>query len=226
VSGQTAGPGATGAGGPAGRPRGRPARDAAAAGAPGTREQILAAARAAFAEHGYDKASVRAIARGAGVDSALVHHYYGTKEQVFAAAVAAAVAPALTALHAVPEDDPEVIGAHLVRYFLGIWENPETRGPLRAIVRSALTNDTAARIFRGFIAEEMMRKIATRLDGEDAPLRIQLATAQLVGTAILRYIICVEPLASTPVEEIAARLTPVVQSHLTGTPPGPAPLPR
>ena len=200
------------------RPRGRPAR-AEADGAPDTREQILASARQAFAEHGYDKASVRAIARGAGVDSALVHHYFGTKEQVFAAAVAAAAAPAATALQSIPKDHPAAVGEQMVRFFLGIWENPQTRGPLLAIARSALTNDTAARIFRGFIMEQVVRHMAAKIDGADAPLRVQLAAAQLVGTAILRYLLSVEPLASAPLEEVIGRLIPVVQGHLTGEPP-------
>lgn len=206
----------------AGRPRGRPAGPRVGEGTPDTREEILTAAREAFAEHGYDKTSVRAIARGAGVDSALVHHYFGTKEQVFAAAVAAAVAPAVSAVHTIPENHPEAIGAQLVRFFLGIWENPETRGPLVAIARSALTNDTAARIFRGFITEQMVRRMAAKVGTPDAPLRVQLAASQLVGAAILRYILGVEPLASAPIEEVAARLVPVVQRHLTGPAPSAA----
>lgn len=214
----------TGAGGGgAGRPRGRPARTPEADSAPGTRELILTAAREAFAERGYDKASIRAIARGAGVDSALVHHYFGTKEQVFAAAVASAVEPAAAAVRSMPKDHPAAVGEQLVRFFLGIWENPETRGPLLAISRSALTNDTAARIFRGFISDQLVGQMAAKIDGEDAALRVQLAAAQLVGCAMLRYILEIEPLASAPVEKVVERLVPVVQGHLTGTTAPPPP---
>jgi AcrR family transcriptional regulator len=194
------------------RRRGRPPRAESA----DTRDRILTAARAEFSERGYEKTSVRGIAKAAGVDSALVHHYFGTKEQVFAAAVEVAFAPALHAPETVAEGPLDGIGERLTRFIFGIWENPTTRAPLLAIVRSAVNNETAAAVFRRLVASQLLRRIAVQLDLPDAELRSELAAAQLVGTAILRYVIKLEPLASADLEQIVARLAPVVQGHLTG----------
>ncbi|MFB8246104.1 TetR family transcriptional regulator [Streptomyces sp. NPDC055952] len=193
------------------RRRGRPPRTESA----GTRERILTAARDEFSERGYEKTSVRGIAKSAGVDSALVHHYFGTKEQVFEAAITQAFGPALQAPKAIEEGPLDGVGERLARFFFGVWENQATRAPLLAIVRSALTNDTAAAVFRRIIATQVLRRIAVRLELPDAELRAELAAAQLVGTAILRYVIKVEPLASADPEQIIERLAPVVQGHLT-----------
>ncbi|MGX1271564.1 TetR/AcrR family transcriptional regulator [Streptomyces phaeoluteigriseus] len=194
------------------RRRGRPPRAESA----DTRDRILAAAREEFSERGYEKSTVRGIAKAAGVDSALVHHYFGTKEQVFEAAVEVAVAPALEASAAVADAPLDQVGERLTRFLFGVWENPATRMPLLAIVRSAVNNETAAAVFRRLVAAQLLRRIAAQLDVPDAELRAELAAAQLVGTAMLRYVIKVEPLASADVEQIIARVAPVVQGHLTG----------
>ncbi|MBX9363781.1 TetR family transcriptional regulator [Streptomyces massasporeus] len=197
--------------GTAARRRGRPPRTEAA----DTRDRILTAARDEFSERGYEKTSVRGIAKSAGVDSALVHHYFGTKEQVFEAAITLSFGPALQAPKAIEEGPLDGVGERLARFFFGIWENPATRAPLLAIVRSALTNDTAAAVFRRIIATQVLRRIAVQLELPDAELRAELAAAQLVGTAILRYVLRIEPLASADPEQVIARLAPVVQGHLT-----------
>ncbi|MEU1476309.1 TetR family transcriptional regulator [Streptomyces sp. NPDC001668] len=196
------------------RGRGRPRRTESDVA--GTRDRILDAAREEFSERGYEKTSVRGIAKAAGVDSALVHHYFGTKEQVFEAAVEVAAAPALSAPDALAEGPVEDVGERLTRFIFGVWENPATRMPLLAIVRSAVNNETAATVFRRLVASQLLRRIADQLDLPDAELRAELAAAQLVGTAMLRYVIKVEPLASVDVEQIIARVAPVVQNHLTG----------
>ncbi|MER6977867.1 TetR/AcrR family transcriptional regulator [Streptomyces carpinensis] len=200
------------AAGRSGRGRGRPRREEAG----DTRDHILTAAREEFSERGYEKTSVRGIAKAAGVDSALVHHYFGTKEQVFEAAIEVAFAPALNASYALADAPLEGAGERLTRFFFGIWENPTTRTPLLAIVRSAMNNDTAAAVFRRLVASQLLRRIAGRLDTPDAELRAELAAAQLVGCAMLRYVIRLEPLASADVEQIIARVAPVVQGHFTG----------
>ncbi|MET9851117.1 TetR family transcriptional regulator [Streptomyces ossamyceticus] len=196
------------------RRRGRPPRGEAAD-APAARDRILAAAREEFSERGYDKTSVRGIAKAAGVDSALVHHYFGTKEQVFEAAITLSFAPAVEAPRAVEEGPLDTVGERLTRFFFGVWENPATRTPLLAIVRSAVNNDTAAAVFRRIVAAQVLRRIAGRLDVADAELRAELAAAQLVGIAMIRYVIKVEPLASADPEQIIRRVAPVVQAHLT-----------
>lgn len=193
------------------RRRGRPPRTEAA----DTRDRILAAAREEFSERGYEKTSVRGIAKAAGVDSALVHHYFGTKEQIFEAAIEVAFAPAFEAPVAIAEGPLEGVGERMARFVFGVWENPATRAPLLAIVRSAVTNDTAAAVFRRLVASQVLRRVAAQVDLPDAELRAELAAAQLVGCAMLRYVIKVEPLASADLELIIARVAPVVQGHLT-----------
>ncbi len=193
------------------RRRGRPPRTESA----DTRDRILNAAREEFAERGYEKTSVRGIAKAAGVDSALVHHYFGTKEQVFEASVEVAFAPALKVRDAVLEGPLDAIGERMTRVIFGLWENPVTRKPLLAIVRSAVNNEAAAAVFRRLIAAQLMRRIAGEIDAPDAELRTELAAAQLVGVAMMRYVIKIEPVASADVEQLIARVAPVVQGHLT-----------
>ncbi|MFJ9818900.1 TetR family transcriptional regulator [Streptomyces sp. NPDC101151] len=193
------------------RRRGRPPRAESA----DTRDRILTAAREEFSERGYEKTSVRGIAKAAGVDSALVHHYFGTKEQVFEAAIEVAFAPALDAPNAVAEGPLEGVGERLTRFVLGVWENPTTRAPLLAILRSAVNNETAAAVFRRLVASQLLRRVAAQVDLPDAELRAELAAAQIVGTAMMRYVIKLEPLASADLEQIIARVAPVVQGHLT-----------
>ncbi|MFC7896171.1 TetR family transcriptional regulator [Streptomyces sp. NPDC057381] len=194
------------------RRRGRPPRTESA----DTRARILTAAREEFSERGYEKTSVRGIGKAAGVDAALVHHYFGTKEQVFEAAIEVAFAPALQAPDAIGDGPLDDVGERLTRFIIGVWENPATRKPVLAIVRSAVNNETAAAVFRRLIAAQVMRRVAARLEWPDAELRVELAAAQLVGCAMLRYVIKVEPLASADPEDLVARLAPVVQGHLTG----------
>ncbi|AKZ57260.1 TetR-family transcriptional regulator [Streptomyces ambofaciens ATCC 23877] len=194
------------------RRRGRPPRTESA----GTRDRILTAAREEFSERGYEKTSVRGIAKAAGVDPALVHHYFGTKEQVFEAAIEVAFAPVLGASATVADGPPDGAGERLTRFFFGLWENPATRTPLLAIVRSAFDNETAAAVFRRLVAAQLLRRVAAQLEQPDAELRTELAAAQLVGCAVLRYVIKAEPLASADPEQLVARLAPVVQGHLTG----------
>jgi AcrR family transcriptional regulator len=201
------------------RRRGRPSATARTAGEPSARERILSSARAEFAARGFDKASIRGIARAARVDPALVHHYFGSKEEVFEAAVENAFAPALAGPDEVAAADLDQAGERMVRFFFGLWENPATREPLLAIVRSAVNNETAARIFRGLVSRHLVSRLAEAVPGPDPQQRVELAVAQLVGTVLLRYVVKIEPLASADPEELIARLTPVVQHHLTADPP-------
>ncbi|MFF3288998.1 TetR family transcriptional regulator [Streptomyces sp. NPDC003023] len=203
------------------RGRGRPARKAAEEG-PGARERILQAARDEFAERGYDKTTMRGIARAAGVDAALVHHYFGTKDEVFAAAIEVSFEPAMI----VPQilgQGAEGIGERLARFFIGVWENPATRAPLLAVIRSALTHEAAATVLRGFVLRRLLERVAGGLDVPDPQFRAELAASHMVGIAILRYVIRVEPLASAEPEEIIRIVAPTLQRYLTEQDPaGPA----
>lgn len=195
------------------RGRGRPPAAGRADG-PGTRERILEAARAEFAERGYDRTSVRGVARAAGVDAALVHHYFGTKEEVFAAAVEVSFEPALL-VPAVVGAGPDGVGERLARYFLGVWEDPATRAPLLAVVRSALTHEAAAGVLRGYVLRRLLERVAKDLDVPDPRFRAELAAAHMIGIAILRYVVRVEPLASAEPEAIVAMVAPTLQRYLT-----------
>lgn len=194
------------------RRRGRPPRTESG----DTRDRILVTAREEFSERGYEKTSVRGIAKAAGVDPALVHHYFGTKEQIFGAAIEVAFAPAMDAPEAIADGPLDGVGERLTRFIFGVWENPATRTPLLAILRSAVNNEAAAAVFRRLIAAQLLRRVAAQLNAPDAELRVELAAAQLIGCAMLRYVIKVEPLASADPEQLVARLAPVVQGHLTG----------
>jgi AcrR family transcriptional regulator len=193
------------------RRRGRPAGPASG----DTRERILAAAREEFSARGYDRTSVRSIGKAAGVDAALVHHYFGTKEQVFAAAIEVSFAPAQDMPSAVAGGDPDAMGERVARFMLRIWENPRTREPLLAVVRSAVTNDTAAAVLRGLVSRTLLARVAGELRVPDPEFRVQLAAAQLVGIIMLRYVVKVEPIASADPERVVAMVAPTLQRYLT-----------
>lgn len=179
-----------------------------------TRGQILDAARAEFAARGYDGATVRAIARSAGVDPALVHHYFGTKEQVFVAAMHLPFAPA-EALPAVLDGPMEELGERLCRLFLTIWADPAFRDPMLGMLRSATTSEQGATMLREFVGRALLGRLATKVATPDAPLRVAVTAAHLVGLAVLRYVVRVEPLATATDDEIVALVAPTLQRYLT-----------
>ena len=183
-------------------------------GAPYTRGAILAAAREEFGVHGYDGATVRGIAGRAGVDAALVHHYFGTKERLFAAAMQLPINPAVM----VPEilaGPREEMGERGVRLMLGIWGDEAGRGALMTMLGSAMTNEAAATMMRQFVGRALLARVAAELDLPDAQLRVGLVGSHLVGLAILRYVLEVEPLASASEEEIVRLMAPTIQRYLT-----------
>ena len=168
-----------------------------------------------FAEAGYDKTSVRDIAAGAGVDPALIRHYFGTKAELFRATMGWPFAPEEVAAQ-VTGGRPDEMGARLTQVFFDAWERPQSRAPLEAILRGAATHEESATLVRQFIQGQLYRQMADELSGPAAELRIDLAMAQLLGIAYLRHILRVEPIASTPAEELVARVAPVVTAYLTG----------
>jgi AcrR family transcriptional regulator len=177
---------------------------------------VLAAARAAFAERGYDGASIRAIAAAADVDPALVHHYFGTKDKLFLAAVEAPADP--------EELLPEVLaggraelGVNVVRVLLRVWDGP-TRPAGLALVRSAVGNEWGARMLREFLVSQVLRRVIGTLDvpPEEGAARGALVASQLIGVVMARYVLRVEPLASAPAEQVVAAVGPAVQRYLTG----------
>jgi AcrR family transcriptional regulator len=198
----------------------RGARTGRRAGDSGTREAILQAARAQFAERGYDGATIRAIAAAAAVDPALVHHFYGSKESLFAATMQLPVIPsevigAVMAGH----EHTDGFGAHIVRSVLAVWESSEVRGPFQAMLRSALTSDKAAATLREFISAAILRPVASVAGGTDperTPFRASLVASQMLGLALGRYVLRFGPVAEASPEELAAAIGPTIDRYLTG----------
>lgn len=180
-----------------------------------TRHAILEAARQEFAESGYDRATIRGIAARAGVDPALVLHYFGAKEKLFSAALTVHAEPG-EVVRRVMHEDAGAMGATVVRAFLDSWEPEETRAPLVAMVRSAMTNDVAMALVREYLERRVFGPITEALGVPDAQLRATLVGAQLIGLAMARYVTRIEPLASVSREQIVAALGPTVQRYLTG----------
>jgi AcrR family transcriptional regulator len=186
-------------------------------GANATREAILAAAREAFATHGYEKATIRGIARAAGVDPALVHHFYGPKADVFRAAVSDVLAPIAEVMaQAGSEADPEATGRRLAAVLVGLWEREPTRGALVGAVRAAVTSDTAAGLVRGIVQEHAIAAVAASTEGPQAELRANLIGATIVGVSMARHVLGVEPIASLSEDELAAVLGGTFGYYLGG----------
>ena len=176
-----------------------------------TREQILGAARNQFGERGYDGTTIRGIAAEAGVNPALVHHFFGSKEQVFAAALELPVNPA-EVLSTILDGPREEIGQRILRLFLGLWREPDSRKSFLALVRSVSTNESAALLLRQFVERVMMARVGDAL-GIPA-IRLNGLMAHIMGIAMLRYIVGVEPIASADEEEIIATVAPVIQHYI------------
>lgn len=185
-------------------------------GNPDTREAILAAAREAFAERGFDAASIRAIATSAGVDPALVHHYFGTKDRLFLASLNAPIDPG-ELLPQVLAGGPDQVGERLVRLFLRVWDSPAGAAGA-ALMRSAVSNEWTARMLREFMVTQILRRAMQGLDMDpkEAPLRASLVASQISGLAMIRYVIKVEPLASASPDEVVAAVAPTIQRYVTG----------
>ncbi|MGP4024477.1 TetR/AcrR family transcriptional regulator [Actinomadura sp. 3N407] len=177
-----------------------------------TREKILAEARDLFAEKGYDGASLRAIARAAGVDPALVHHFFGNKEGVFIEAMRFPLDPSVL-LPRIMSFPRERLGELMVRTFLDVWRDEERRAPLLGMLRSAMTNERAATLMREFIASAVFGRAK---QATEAPsLAIQAAAGQMIGLMILRYVLRIEPMASASEEELIELVAPTLQRYLT-----------
>jgi len=180
-----------------------------------TRTSILEAARSSFAEKGYDKASIRGIAGDAGVDPALVHHYFGTKEKLFLAVMNAPINPGELIPQAL-EGPREQAGERLVRTALGVWDSPAGTAAL-AVFRSALSNEWTARLLREFVVTQILRRAVGEIieDKSEAPMRTALVATQIAGTMVARYVLRIEPLASADAEVLAAAIGPNIQRFLT-----------
>jgi AcrR family transcriptional regulator len=185
------------------------------AGSSNTRERILGRARDLFARNGIANTSIRAVAAAAGVDSALVHHYFGTKEKLFAAAVHIPIDP-MDVIGPLREVPVEELGHRLPSILLPLWDSEIGAGFI-ATLRSILAG-SEVNLFRTFIQDVIAVEVGERVD--DPPgsgiVRIQFVASQLVGVVMARYILQLEPFASLPAQQIADTIAPNLQRYLTG----------
>jgi AcrR family transcriptional regulator len=183
-------------------------------GEPGTRERIADAARRLFAEQGFDRTSVRAVAAEAGVDPALVHHYYGTKQRLFLEVVDFPI-DALRSIETL-SIDPDRVGERLVRFALRLWDDPEVLPRLLGLLRSAVTDPEAGRMLGVLVTRQGPVQLLRAMGSDHPDLRAELVGTQLVGLAIARHVLRVEPLASADDETIVAAVGPTMQRYLVG----------
>ena len=180
-----------------------------------TRQAIVDAARTEFATRGYEGTTMRGVARAAGVDPRLVHHYFESKVEVFAAAMELPVRP-----HEIVDQvlvgEVEGLGERLVGFFFAVWDTPGGRERIVALLASALTSPDATRLLREFLTREIFGRIAARLGSDDPQLRAALAASQMVGVILARYVVRIEPLASAEPEDLVPILAPTIQRYLTG----------
>jgi AcrR family transcriptional regulator len=183
-------------------------------GSPDTRAAVLAVARERFATKGYAATSVRAVAAEAGVDPALVHHYFGTKGDLFLAALEVRVDPRVAMLPVI-EGGVDGAGERILRVFVSVWDDEESRLPLMGLMRGMVAPEGQQLVRDGFL-KMVLGPVGTGLGIDNPERRMVHVASQLVGIVVLRYLLAVEPLASMPAERLVATYAPVLQGYLSG----------
>jgi len=183
-------------------------------GGPDTRGDILRAARESFADKGFAATSIRAVAREAGVDAALVHHYFDSKDSLFVEAMSLPMDPRQIAARVLdgPRDE---LGRRIVTTFLDVWESDEGQQRMKAMLRSVVTSDEVARILRDGMTNMILEPVSQVLGVPDAKLRVSLIVTHLIGVALTRYVVELEPVAAADVGTLVDRITPAIQHYLT-----------
>jgi len=183
-------------------------------GAPDTRAEVLAAARTSFAEKGFRGTTIRAVAASAGVDPALVHHYFGSKDDLFVAALEIPVDPR-EVLGPVVAAGPDGAGERLLRTVLGVWDDPAVQPGLLAMVRSLLADDSGGLVRDAFIPV-VVGPVLAALVVDRPDVRVPLVVSQVAGLILARYVLAVPQMVQMPTEDLVARMGPVLQHYLTG----------
>jgi AcrR family transcriptional regulator len=179
-----------------------------------TRTALLDAARAVFAEHGYERATVRVIAARAGVDAAMVNHWFGGKEGLFAQAVLKLPFSPLELAEALRDGPDDKFGERIVRTFVTRWDGAGGN-VFQALVRSIAGHEEASTVMRDFFAK-FFSELIGGLGSDRIELRTTLCASQVVGLGMIRYIARFEPMASAEVETLVAAVAPNLQRYLTG----------
>jgi AcrR family transcriptional regulator len=181
-----------------------------------SRQRIVDAARERFMRDGYERTTVRAIAAAAGVDVAMVYYFFGNKEGLFSASALTGPEHPLHQLAALLDEGPNQIGQRLVRRFVEHWDEGGAFEPFMAVWRSAAIQPQARQVLHDALAGPVAERVAAEFGVTDAELRVELVASHLAGLAFARYQLKLEPIASTPVEEVVAWMGPALQRYLTG----------
>ena len=180
-----------------------------------TKLRIQQAAARLFASRSFETVSTRAIAKEAGVDAALIHHYFGSKEGLFQAVLNAAIRPEqLEAL--VVSESPDDWGRQLVRAADKVWASPAAPA-LKAVVRRVLVGHEG--MLREFVTRSLLNRFLSHIEGPETErrLRASLIGSQMSGLVIARHIVGIEPLASLSTDEVADLIGPVLQHYIAGS---------
>lgn len=179
-----------------------------------TKAALLDAAREVFTEQGYESATVRAIAGRAGVDPAMVNHWFGGKEGLFTSAMRIPV----NTTELVPEllrGPPEELAGRILRRFVGVWDDAGG-GQFAALMRSVAGNEIAVTMLRDFIKDALFDRLLVELGSDQPDLRVALCATQIAGLGMARYVLRLEPLASADEDTIVTAIAPNLQRYLTG----------
>lgn len=181
-----------------------------------TREDILDAARDLFSQQGYEKASMRAIARRAKVDPALIVHYFSSKEGLLTESLTLPLDPARLlddGLRGVADDE---VGEALVRTVLGLWDRPALRQRLLSMLRVGMSHEIAMGVLRQTFARTVLAAVARLADDDTAALRAELVAAQMIGLMMARMVMKLPQIAEADADDLARLVGPSIQLYLTG----------
>lgn len=180
-----------------------------------TKAALVAAAREVFVEKGYDGATVRAIAAKAGVDAAMVNHWFGGKEGLFAQSVLQLPFDPAEILKRLLDGPVEEAGERIIRTFVTVWD-ATGGGVFAALIRSVTSQPEVAGALKQFLVNAIFKKLLAEIGAEQHELRATLCATQMVGLGIVRYVVRFEPLASTDIETVIKAIAPNMQRYLTG----------
>lgn len=180
-----------------------------------TRAALIAAAREVFVEKGYDGATVRAIAAKAGVDAAMVNHWFGSKEGLFAQSVLQLPFDPAEILKRLLDGPVEQAGERIIRTFVTVWD-ATGGGTFAALIRSVTSHQEVANALRSFFVNAIFKNLLAEIGAEQRELRATLCATQMVGLGIIRYVVHFEPLASVDLDTVVKAVAPNMQRYLTG----------
>jgi AcrR family transcriptional regulator len=183
-------------------------------GAPDTRAAILEAARELFGAQGFSGTTIRAVATSAGVDAALVHHYFGSKDDLFLAALDIPVDPR-EVIAPVVAGGPDGAAERFLTVFLSVWDDPGVRPSLLAVARAVMDPASQRLLSDGFLPV-VIEPVGVALGLDRPELRMPLVASQVIGLILMRYVLEVEPIASMPSDTVVATYAPTLQRYLTG----------